>query len=71
MSLGDDADDFNPDRWLQGKNDSAEEFEAPSRGMKNTVDFVFGNGECICVGRYLAELEIKKMIASLQWVRRE
>jgi cytochrome P450 len=63
--FGDDADDFNPDRWLQGKNESAEEFEARSRRMKDTVDFVFGGGGRICMGRYLAMLEIKKLIATL------
>jgi cytochrome P450 len=63
--FGDDADTFNPDRWLQGKNESAEQFEARSRRMKDTVDFVFGGGGRICMGRYLAMLEIKKLIATL------
>lgn len=63
--FGDDADDFNPDRWLQGKNESDEHFEPRSRRMKDTVDFVFGGGGRICMGRYLAVLEIKKLIATL------
>jgi cytochrome P450 len=63
--FGDDADTFNPDRWLQGKNESTEQFEARSRRMKDTVDFVFGGGGRICMGRYLAMLEIKKLIATL------
>jgi cytochrome P450 len=33
--------------------------------MKDTVDFVFGGGGRICMGRYLAMLEIKKLIATL------
>jgi cytochrome P450 len=63
--FGDDADSFDPDRWLQGKNESEEQFESRSRRMKDTVDFVFGGGGRICMGRYLALLEIKKLIATL------
>lgn len=63
--FGEDADDFNPDRWFQGKDESDEHFETRSRRMKDTVDFVFGGGGRICMGRYLAMLEIKKLIATL------
>lgn len=63
--FGDDADSFNPDRWLQGKAESVAQFEASSRRMKYTVYFVFGGGGRICMGRYLAMLEIKKLIATL------
>lgn len=63
--FGKDADSFNPDRWLQGANESSEEFDARFRRMKDTVDFVFGGGGRICMGRYLAMLEIKKLIATL------
>ncbi|CAI7588358.1 unnamed protein product [Penicillium manginii] len=63
--FGEDADEFNPDRWFQGKDESNEHFEARSRRMKDTVDFVFGGGGRICMGRYLAMLEIKKLIATL------
>ncbi|KAJ5570864.1 hypothetical protein N7535_004524 [Penicillium sp. DV-2018c] len=63
--FGDGADDFNPDRWLQGKDESSEHFEARERRMKDTVDFSFGGGGRVCMGRYLAVLEIKKLIATL------
>ncbi|OQD77186.1 hypothetical protein PENDEC_c003G06261 [Penicillium decumbens] len=63
--FGDDADNFKPERWLQGKNESDEEFESRSKRMKDTVEFVFGGGGRICMGRYLAVLEIKKLIATL------
>lgn len=63
--FGHDADGFNPDRWLRDKDESAEELEARSQRMKDTVDFVFGGGGLIGVGRYLAMLEIKKLIATL------
>ncbi|KAJ5653409.1 hypothetical protein N7490_000412 [Penicillium lividum] len=63
--FGDDADSFNPDRWLRGKNESEEAFKERHRRMKDVVDFVFGGGGRICMGRYLAMLEIKKLIATL------
>ncbi|KAJ5673992.1 hypothetical protein N7462_009431, partial [Penicillium macrosclerotiorum] len=63
--FGSDADSFNPDRWLPGKNENSESFETRSRRMKDTVDFVFGGGGRVCMGRYLAMLEIKKLIATL------
>ncbi|KAJ5281445.1 hypothetical protein N7478_006817 [Penicillium angulare] len=63
--FGNDADDFNPDRWLPGDNENTEQFELRRRRMKDTVDFVFGGGGRVCMGRYLAVLEIKKLIATL------
>lgn len=63
--FGDDADEFNPDRWLQGKDENSENFEVRLRRMKDTVDLSFGGGGRVCMGRYLAMLEIKKLIASL------
>ncbi|KAJ5320398.1 hypothetical protein PENANT_c010G10164 [Penicillium antarcticum] len=63
--FGEDADTFNPNRWLQGDDESAGKFEERQRRMKDTVDFVFGGGGRVCMGRYLAMLEIKKLIATL------
>ncbi|KAJ5635329.1 uncharacterized protein N7484_008642 [Penicillium longicatenatum] len=63
--FGDDADSFNPDRWLRGEGESEAVFDVRFRRMKDTVDFVFGGGGRICMGRYLAMLEIKKLIATL------
>ncbi|CAG8006660.1 unnamed protein product [Penicillium olsonii] len=63
--FGNDADEFDPDRWLQGSDESLEHYEERSRRMKDTVDFVFGGGGRVCMGRYLAVLEIKKLIATL------
>ncbi|KAJ5095265.1 hypothetical protein N7532_007556 [Penicillium argentinense] len=61
----DDVDTFNLGRWLQGESESAEQFESRSRRMKDTVDFVFGGGGRVCMGLYMAMLEIKKLIATL------
>lgn len=63
--FGKDADSFDPDRWLQGKDESTEAFKIRERRMKDTVDFVFGGGGRVCLGRYLAILEIKKLVATL------
>lgn len=34
-----DADDFNPDRWLQGKDESSKNFEVRLRWMKDTSTY--------------------------------
>ncbi|KAJ5608313.1 hypothetical protein N7537_004932 [Penicillium hordei] len=63
--FGGDADGFNPDRWLQGKDESSENFQIRLHRMKDTVDLSFGGGGRICMGWYLAMLEIQKLVASL------
>jgi cytochrome P450 len=63
--FGEDADDFRPDRWLRSDDETAEQYEERHRRMNDTCDFVFGGGGRICMGRYLAMLEIKKLIATL------
>ncbi|KAL3491635.1 cytochrome P450 [Aspergillus germanicus] len=63
--FGEDADDFRPDRWLKRDDETAEKYEERHRRMNDTCDFVFGGGGRICMGRYLAMLEIKKLIATL------
>ncbi|KKK15010.1 hypothetical protein ARAM_007359 [Aspergillus rambellii] len=63
--FGDDADVFRPDRWLKRDDESAEAYHERHRRMNDTCDFVFGGGGRICMGRYLAMLEIKKLIATL------
>jgi cytochrome P450 len=63
--FGEDADDFRPDRWLRRDYETAEQYEERHRRMNDTCDFVFGGGGRICMGRYLAVLEIKKLIATL------
>jgi cytochrome P450 len=63
--FGEDADVFRPDRWLKRDGESDEEYQERHRRMNDTCDFVFGGGGRICMGRYLAMLEIKKLIATL------
>jgi cytochrome P450 len=55
--FGDDADTFRPKRWLT--KDPERKF-AMGRGFLG-----FGGGNRICLGRHLAELEIKKIVSSL------
>lgn len=48
---GKDADEFRPERWIEGDRVAME---------RNSL--VFGNGKRICLGMHIAELEIKKTI---------
>ena len=63
--FGDDADDFNPDRWLPEKGESENDFQTRYRRMRDLADFAFGAGERVCMGRYLATMEIWKLFATL------
>ncbi|KAL2005575.1 hypothetical protein VTN00DRAFT_10068 [Thermoascus crustaceus] len=63
--FGDDADVFNPDRWLRKPEETQEAFNARSRRMKDVADFAFGGGGRVCMGRYLAVLELYKLFATL------
>ncbi|KAL5340520.1 cytochrome P450 [Aspergillus crustosus] len=63
--FGEDADLFRPDRWLKRDGESDEGYQERHRRINDTCDFVFGGGGRICMGRYLAMLEIKKLIATL------
>lgn len=56
--FGEDADDFNPDRWLTEDKDSL-------KRMRDTGDFTFGAGSRVCMGRYFAQLELYKLFATL------
>ena len=54
---GDDADQFRPERWL---TPDREQLVAMERGF-----LAFGSGKRVCIGRHLAELEVKKVIPQL------
>ena len=55
--FGPDADRFRPERWLTGN--------AKTRAAMERASLGFGSGKRICLGRHLAELEIKKAIPAL------
>ena len=63
--FGEDAEQFNPDRWLKKDGETEVVFENRHRKMKEVADFVFGGGNRVCMGKYLAMLEIYKLIATL------
>lgn len=63
--FGQDADHFNPDRWLKKDEENEEEFRDRCRKMKDVASFVFGGGNRVCMGRNLAILEIYKLFATL------
>ena len=63
--FGDDADSFNPDRWLKRADETQEDFEARRSRMKETSDFTFGAGGRVCMGRNMALLELYKLFATI------
>jgi cytochrome P450 len=62
--FGADADTFNPNRWLQGGNETSEAFRLRLQGMKN-AEITFGHGTRSCIGKHIAALEIYKLIPTM------
>lgn len=56
--------EFRPERWLQGKEEGSEAFEARMKGMRD-ADMAFGGGNRICLGRPLALVELYKVVATV------
>jgi cytochrome P450 len=55
--FGKDAEEFRPDRWLEGDHQHKLLMERSVLG--------FGAGKRVCIGRHIAELEMKKVIPRL------
>lgn len=69
--FGEDVDVFRAERWLRRDDDGEEgeeEYQERHRRMRDTCDFVFGAGARVCMGRHLAMLEMKKLIATLYYM---
>ncbi|THV55984.1 hypothetical protein BGAL_0001g00460 [Botrytis galanthina] len=64
-TFGSDVDSFDPDRWLQIKGESQEDFETRHKQMVQTVGFIFGGGSRVCTGKYFVQLELWKTMATL------
>lgn len=62
--FGSCPDSFDPNRWLQGADETKENYHARLQKMKGT-DLTFGHGPRACLGRYLAQMESSKLIATL------
>ena len=55
--FGKDADEFNPERWIDQSEERIRRMEA--------LSFHFGAGNRICIGRHIALLEMSKFIPEL------
>ncbi|KAL9115481.1 MAG: hypothetical protein Q9227_000802 [Pyrenula ochraceoflavens] len=62
--FGEDRETFNPDRWLQRKDESHEDWQRRLKAM-NRADFAFSYGPRVCIGRHIATLEMYKLIPTL------
>ncbi|KAK3391826.1 cytochrome P450 [Sordaria brevicollis] len=62
--FGEDADEFNPDRWLQREGESDEQYKE-RRSLYETASIAFGNGSRICLGRNLSQMELYKVVPTL------
>lgn len=62
--FGDDVESFVPERWLQKDGEPTEAFEARLKAMKDS-DLTFGAGNRVCIGRWLALMEVYKIVPSL------
>ncbi|KAL4972282.1 cytochrome P450 [Aspergillus desertorum] len=59
--FGDDADGFNPLRWLPNPGETETDFQARLR-VTNAHDLAFGHGPRGCIGKHVAEMEIYKFV---------
>lgn len=63
-AYGPDADEFRPERWLQGPDEAIERYQERLSAM-NAADFVFGGGARRCIGENLALIQLHKLVATL------
>lgn len=61
--FGPETENFDPERWLQYRHESIDQFNARRQNMFNTV-LSFGSGARVCLGQNLALVEIHKTAAS-------
>lgn len=61
---GEDAEEFRPERFLRGEEESEEEFKARMTHLNN-CDLSFGEGSRKCIGMNLGMMEVYKTVATL------
>ncbi|KAI0002785.1 cytochrome P450 [Xylariaceae sp. FL0662B] len=61
---GPDADEFRPERWLRAEGESEDAYRDRMR-LFNAADLTFGDGARVCIGRYIAQMEVYKVVATL------
>lgn len=61
---GDDAEEFKPERWLRGENETEEDFQVRLKAM-NGADLSFGGGSRICLGMHMGLMQVYKVVATL------
>ncbi|KAK1963582.1 putative cytochrome P450 monooxygenase, partial [Colletotrichum sublineola] len=61
---GDDVDDFRPERWLQGADETDDDFAERVRKM-NKADLTWDHGDHACMGKNIARCEMYKLVATL------
>ncbi|KAH6843270.1 cytochrome P450 [Chaetomium sp. MPI-CAGE-AT-0009] len=62
--FGEDAEEFNPDRWLQREGESEEEHKERMARWGQSL-LAFGGGYRICLGRNLSMMEVYKVVPTL------
>jgi cytochrome P450 len=60
--FGKNADQYIPERWLQGASEAPEAYRARIKKMKD-ADMSFGGGNRACLGRPLALMELYKVVS--------
>lgn len=63
--FGDDADQWNANRWLRQPNEDEADWKARMNKMDKTVDFSFGGGSRKCLGSELSKLIVLLTIATI------
>ena len=64
LIYGPDADEYKPERWMQGKDETSEAYLERKKVMEKT-ELTFGQGSRTCIGKNIAHLEFFKAVATL------
>ncbi|SPO00302.1 related to pisatin demethylase / cytochrome P450 monooxygenase [Cephalotrichum gorgonifer] len=62
--FGEDAEEFRPERWLQGDEEGDEEYKERMK-LWATASLAFGGGSRLCLGRNLSQMEVYKVVPTL------